>query len=73
MCVCVCVCVCLYVEQVSRSKDCVQFGMKIDSVIRPETPVSPSVPEMEWGGGGPPFLGCGVGGVYVHCLYLHAR
>ena len=39
-------------------------------------PVSPSVPEM-WGGGGGggghPFLRMYLGGVYIPCIYTHAR
>ena len=41
------VCVCLYVEPVSRSKDYVQSGIKIGSVVCLYTHVSPSMPKME--------------------------
>ena len=49
-----CVFVCLYVEPVSRSKDCVRSWIKFGSVLCLCAPVSPSVPEMGlgWGGGG---------------------
>ena len=38
---------CLYVEPVSRSKDCVRSRIKVGSVVCLYTHVSPIVPEME--------------------------
>ena len=74
-----CVCVCLFVEPVSRSKDYIRSRMKIGSVVCLYTPLSPSVPEMEgiYDTGGTlfcfVFLGCTFGGVYIPCIYSHAR
>ena len=70
-----CVCVCLYVEPVSRSKDCVRSRMKIGSVVCLYTPVSPSVPKMEGinATGGILFLRMYFDGVYIPCIYSHAR
>ena len=42
-----CVSMLLYVEPVSRSKDCVRSRIKIGSVVCLHTPVSTNVPEME--------------------------
>ena len=42
-----CVCVCLYVEPVSRSKDCSVSNINWFCRMPVHTPVSPSVPEME--------------------------
>ena len=44
---CKCVCVCLYVEPVSSFKDYVQSRIKIGSVVRLYTPVSPNMLKME--------------------------
>ena len=70
-----CVCVCLYIEPVSWSKDYVRSWIKIGSVVCLYTPVSPSVFDMEGvhATGGILFWDCTFGGVYVPCIYSHAR
>ena len=65
----------LCVPPVSRSKYFVRSWIKIGSVVCLYIPVSLSVPEMEgiYATGGILFWGCTFGGVYIPCIYLHAR
>ena len=70
-----CVYVCLYVEPVSRSSEYVRYWIKTGSVVCLYTPVSPSALEIggyicHWGH---PFWECTFGGVYLPCIYWHAR
>ena len=70
-----CKCVCLLVEPVLRSKDYVRSRIQLGSVVCLDTPVSTSVPELDgiYATGGIPFRGCTFGGVYIPCIYPHAR
>ena len=70
-----CVRVCLYAEPVLRSKDYVRSRIKIGSVVRLYTPVSPSVPPLGgiYATGGILFWGWTFGRLYIPCICSHAR
>ena len=67
-----CVVVCLYVEPISKSKDYDRFRIKLDSVLclcrRVCLKCSVYIPL-----GGILFWRCTSRGVYVPCIYTHAR